>query len=91
MSEQASSALFSLKSCLYKFGTVPATTALKIFDSKILPILLYGSEIWGFHPAYDTEKVHNNMMHYILKLYSNTSVIAMRGELGRVSLRVQIL
>ena len=88
LSDQANRALFSLKGCLFKFGTPPPTLALTIFDCKILPILLYGSEVWGFHPAKDTEKVHNSMMRYILSLYPNTSVIAIRGELGRMSLRV---
>jgi hypothetical protein len=31
---------------------------LKLFDCIILPILNYGSVIWGFHDAGDIEKVH---------------------------------
>ena len=88
LSEQASRALFSLTGCLNKFGTLPVDVALKIFDTKILPILLYGSEIWGFHPAPDVEKVYNKMLRFVLKLFKNTSTIALRGELGRVSMRV---
>ena len=45
LSEQASRALFCLTNSLHKFGTLPVDIALKIFDAKILPILLYGTEI----------------------------------------------
>ena len=31
----------------------------KIIDCKILPILLYGSELWFNHPLPDMEIVHN--------------------------------
>ena len=31
---------------------------LKLFDSAILPILMYGSEIWGFCRRDDIESVH---------------------------------
>ena len=88
LSEQGNKALFALKSCLRKFGTIPVTTSLKIFDCKINPILLYGSEIWGFHSSNEIEAVYNKIMRFTLKLYNKTSIFALRGELGRVSLRV---
>ena len=31
---------------------------MKLFDSIVLPILIYGNEIWGFCKSDDTEKVH---------------------------------
>ena len=36
-----------LRSIFNKFYFVDTKTAFKIFDCKIKPILLYGSEIWG--------------------------------------------
>ena len=71
LSEQASRALFCLTNSLHKFGTLPADIALKIFDAKILPIVLYGTGIWGFHPAQDVAKIHNKTLHMILKLYKS--------------------
>jgi hypothetical protein len=32
-----------------------------MFDKTILPILLYGSEIWGFENVDIIERVHINM------------------------------
>ena len=31
---------------------------LRLFDAKVKPILLYGSELWGMNELYDIEKVH---------------------------------
>ena len=39
--------LISLLSRLYKFGQLNQKSYFKIFDTKIAPILTYGSEIWG--------------------------------------------
>ena len=36
---------------------LPILERIKLFDSMILPILNYASEIWGFHPAPDIERV----------------------------------
>ena len=45
--EQANKAL----SCIYKLvrnESIPIDLQLKMFDSMIEPILLYGSEVWGY-------------------------------------------
>ena len=43
---KAQKALFSLtRSLIYK--PIPISTMLKIFDKTIMPILLYGSDVWG--------------------------------------------
>ena len=56
LSEQASKVIYGLKSNLSKFGTLSANLLLKIFDTKILPILTYGAEIWFSHKSLDIEK-----------------------------------
>ena len=63
---------------------------MKVFDTNILPILLYGSEIWGFHKAVDIERVQFKFCRYVLRLYSNTSNLVVTGELGRFSLKVNM-
>ena len=45
--EQANKALY----CIYKLvrnESIPIDLQLKMFDSMIEPILLYGSEVWGY-------------------------------------------
>ena len=39
---------FSLNS-RYKLSKLPLNIAFKLFDTMILPILLYGSEVWGVY------------------------------------------
>ena len=88
LNEQANRGLHSLIRSIHRYGSLPANVALQIFDGKILPILLYGSEVWGFHPSNDIEKIHNKMLRYVLQLYKNTPIVALRGESGRTTLKV---
>ena len=37
---------------------------LKIFDTRVLPIMSYGSEVWGLYPAADICK---NVHLYAMK------------------------
>ena len=75
LANQASKALFAVKSKLSRFGGVNLSVLFKIFDSKILPILLYGSEIWFSHASPDIEKVHNqfcmsSVFQFMFQMYS---------------------
>ena len=81
-------AIFKLKSTFKICGGVPVTLALDLFDKIILPILLYGSEIWGTKRAEHIELVHRKYCKYIIKVSSSTSNVAVLGELGRYSLHV---
>lgn len=59
LASQASKALFAVKSKLVRFGDIKVDILFKIFDCTILPILLYGSEIWFSHASLEKEQVHN--------------------------------
>lgn len=83
LAEQASKAVFSLKSNLNKFGYLSANLLLKIFDTKILPILTYAAEIWYSHESLDVEKIHHDFCKYILRIPKRSPNIFARGELGR--------
>ena len=52
VAEQASKALFTLNR-LFDSASLNVSEKIKLFDSMILPILNYGCEVWGFHPAPD--------------------------------------
>ena len=41
---------------------------VRLFDSMILPILCYGSELWGFHKAVDIERVHTKFLNNYCRL-----------------------
>ena len=46
LSIKANRAIFALRNKI-KFSKLPTKLAIKIFNAQIVPILLYGSEIWG--------------------------------------------
>ena len=51
----ASYAIFALNS-RFKLNTIPVKAAFKLFDTTILPILTYGSEVWGVYLNMDSTK-----------------------------------
>ena len=71
---------------------------VKLFDSTVAPILLYGSEVWGaFEKSCikqwdktDIEKVHTQFLKRIIGVNRSTTNDLVRGELGRFPLRIMV-
>ena len=57
LSEQALRALYSLNSLFDKIS-LGVNEKIRLFDAMILPILTYGSEVWGFHKSPDIERIY---------------------------------
>ena len=78
-----------------KLKQIPIKAALRLFDSCILPILSYGSEIWAINQTLDcdkwdttpTEKSHLNFLKHILGVNRSVNNILCRAELGKVSIK----
>ena len=87
LSELALKAVFSLQ-CLFDCVSLKVDEKFKLFDSMVLPILCYGSEIWGFHKAPDIERVHIRYLKQILSVRQQTTNAAVYGEVGRFPLNV---
>ncbi|XP_073411685.1 uncharacterized protein [Dendrobates tinctorius] len=77
----------------------PVRVWLKIFDSIIAPILLYGIEVWGPHTypywsrwdSSPTEIFHLEFCKHLLQVHQSTSNSACRAELGRFPLHLTVL
>ena len=82
LANQASKAWFAVKSKLSNFGDVKPDILTKIFDCKILPILLYDSELWFSHASQDIEIVHNKFCKFVLSLPIQAPNYFIRSELG---------
>ena len=90
-------AIFALNS-RYKIKHLPIVAALKLFDSTISPILLYGSEVWGAFEISSPDqwdkssigKVHTQFLKRLLGVNRSTTNFLVRGELGRYPLLTQI-
>ncbi|KAI2642407.1 hypothetical protein H4Q32_030857 [Labeo rohita] len=89
LTDKARRVFYSIRRPLFKFN--PSIKLwLKIFDSIIKPILLYGSEIWGpkFKLNYETwdknpvEIFHLEFCKNILGIHRNAPNLGCRAELG---------
>ena len=65
---------------------------LKLFDSCVAPILLYGCEVWGYENTDIIEKVHTKFGKLIfgVKKSSHNRTMPIYGELGRYPLSITI-
>jgi len=69
--------------CLFRLGDVPRHVFFKIFDAQIMPVLLYGAEVWGYQQFGDLEKVHLFACKRLLRVGSQTPNKMIYGDLGR--------
>ena len=85
LSEQA---LRAMNNLLSLFTRIPLDikTKLSLFDTMVVPIILYSSEIWGVYDFKEVDKIHIKFCKTILGVKSQTPNMAVLGELGRYPL-----
>ena len=92
--KKALKSLFSLYSSLdVRSDTKNTRLFLKLFDSLVKPVLLYGCEIWGSfasNPKAKSEKFVNKFYRTLLGAAPNSSTAGIHAELGRYPLHVNI-
>ena len=83
-------ALNAYNNLLYIFDRLPCDIKMKLslFDKLVVPILTYGSEIWGIYEFKEVEKIHMKFCKYILGVKKQTPNCAIYGELGRYPLSI---
>ena len=79
---QAQRALFAIKSKRERLN-LPVDIMLDLFDKMIMPILLYGCEIWGFEDIEAVENFYRKFLKYVLRLNSQTTNCMVYGETGK--------
>jgi hypothetical protein len=89
LAEQANKALFSL---LRKINQLSLHFDIQIdlFEKTIKPVLLYGSEIWGFGNFDILERVQLKFYKYIFGLKKSTPSYMIFGESGVMPLSINI-
>lgn len=70
--------------------SLPVDLKLKLFDTMILPIVTYGSEVWGFENVKIIEKLHVQFCKKIMRLRNSTPNYMVYGELGRYPIEIEI-
>ena len=79
---QARGALYSLLAKSHELQ-LPLDIQLQLFDQVVLPVLLYGCEVWGFEDISQVESFHMKFCKKILKVHNYTANCMAYGELGR--------
>lgn len=87
LNDQALKAYHSLLSLFDKVH-LDVKTKLSLFDAMVVPILLYGSEVWGVYNFKEVDKLHIRFLKYILGVKQQTPNAAVYGELGRFPLSI---
>jgi len=88
LSMKALKALNVIKLFASKFQCTDVKVLLSLFDKMVLPILMYGAEVWGTEYRKSIERVQIKFCKYVLGVGSRTSDIAVLGECGRCPLFV---
>ena len=86
--KRALKAYYKMKTCLGELFRKNVALTLKLFDSLVKPILLYGVDVWGcfkhaFNDDNPIEKLNLKLCKDILGVKRTTSNVASRCELGR--------
>ena len=80
--EQARKALFSVRKNSRKLD-LPVDIQFKLFDVMVAPILLYGSEVWGYENIKALETFQLKFLKSILRLKASKPNCMVYGETGR--------
>ena len=87
--DKASKAMYSLIQKGRRLN-LPTDIMLKLFDSCVEPILLYGCEVWGYGNVDILEKVHTKFCKFIFGVSKYSHNMPVYGELGRYPLSIKI-
>ena len=89
LKQQASRAMFALISKNRRHN-LPIDIQLELFDSTVLPIMLYGSEIWGYSKTDTLDTLYLKYLKMVLGVQGKTCNNMVYGELGRFPLETYI-
>ena len=81
-------AVFLISRIFQNCREMSPSTFFKIFDSKVLPILLYSSEVWGHQRLDSIERVHMLACKLFLGVPIKTPNKMIYSELGRYPLYI---
>ena len=88
LAQQASRAMLLTNVHLTRCKNLSLVVLFELFDKQIVPILLYGSEIWGTTECEVIEKVHKKFLKRVLGVGQNAPDAFIYGETGRCPLFV---
>lgn len=69
---------------------LPLDLQVKLFDNTVLPILTYGSEVWGYETIDLIERIHTEFLRRITRSRKSTPKYILYAELGRYPIEITI-
>ena len=87
--EHAQKSLFAIYKKI-RNQNIPIDLQLKLFDSLVESIILYGSEVWGFENIQIMEKIHLKFCKRILNMRLTMPNYMVFSELGRYPLEIRV-
>lgn len=85
--DQANRAMFSVfKKC--RLLHLPVDLQFDLFDQMVLPIVMYGCEVWGYENMNIMENLHLKFCKMVLKLKKSTPNVMVYGETGRFPIQL---
>ena len=87
--EQAQKAMYGIIRKIRQFK-LPVDCQFDLFDKVVAPILLYGSEVWGFENLDIVERIHLKFLKHVFNLKSSTPAYMVYGETGRFPLYISV-
>jgi len=87
--DQGQRAMFSMLVKARRLS-LPIDIQCELFDQVVLPVLLYGSEIWGYSSIEMLEVLFRKFIKKILKLHRSTPNAMIYGEIGKLCLQARV-
>ena len=87
--ERANRAMFSLLKKSKQLN-LPIDLTLDLFDSTVVPVLIYGCEIWGYDVIENVVKVQLKFYKFLFKLRQSTPNMMVFGETGKFPIDIDI-
>ena len=86
LNERARNAIFGIKRKIKFIGDLPPKHMFYLYESMVEPILLYGSDLWGFSKecTRDISKIYFWFVKTVLKIQATTSNLIVIGESGLI-------
>jgi hypothetical protein len=88
---RAKKSVYEILRALRKVNCNSPDVFFKLFDAQVVPILLYGAEIWGVKSYDKMERVHLFACKRFLHISDKTPNDVVYGELGRFPLYIDAL
>ena len=68
---------------------LPIDIVCELYERCVIPVLLYGSEIWGFENINSLEIFHRSFLRFVLKSFKFTPNIMLYGETNTVDIKTK--